>query len=37
MSKTNAQKSFFQEPEVQSANELMFKIVLIGDSDVGKS
>lgn len=31
------QKQFFSEPEVHQQNELMFKIVLIGDSTVGKS
>lgn len=30
-------RQFFTEAEVTPLNELMFKIVLIGDSGVGKS
>lgn len=39
MAKTNSRQKqqFFTEAEVNSPNELMFKIVLIGDSAVGKS
>lgn len=39
MAKTSSKQKqqFFTEAEVNSPNELMFKIVLIGDSAVGKS
>ncbi len=37
MAQTSVLKQFFTEAEVTPLNELMFKIVLIGDSGVGKS
>lgn len=37
MAQTSVLRQFFTEKEVTPLNELMFKIVLIGDSGVGKS